>query len=83
MLKPKPTLKRNRDKADPQVTGLVLARRAGELVTIDLPNGEAIVVQVLSILANQTTLIFSAPKSIKITRGELDEQPESFARGKQ
>ena len=74
MRKPKP--KRRRTNKDPQITGLVLQRRCGEVVEIKTPEGRVILVQLLEMHANQCSLIFSADHDIKILRSELNVHSE-------
>ena len=64
--------RRRRSHKDPQITGLVLQRRPGEVVEIKTPEGRVILVQLLEMHANQCSLIFSASPDIKILRSELN-----------
>ena len=70
MRKPKP--KRRRTDKDPQITGLVLTRRPGEVTKIETADGQVVLVQVLEVHTNHISLIFSASKDIKILRSELN-----------
>jgi carbon storage regulator len=52
---------------------LVLTRRPGETLIIDLPTGEQVKVTVLSVKGNQVRLGLDAPAEIQILREELRE----------
>jgi len=53
---------------------LVLTRREGESILIELPTGERIEVTVLGIKGNQVRIGTDAPDEISIVREELLEQ---------
>jgi len=50
---------------------LVLTRREGESILIDLPSGERIEVTVLGVKGNQVRIGTEAPDEISIVREEL------------
>jgi carbon storage regulator len=52
---------------------LVLTRRPGEILIIELPTGEQVEVTVLSAKGNQVRLGLDAPAEIQILREELRE----------
>ena len=52
---------------------LVVTRRPGEAIVIELPTGELIEVVVLSIKGNQVKLGTDAPKHLPVMREELLE----------
>ena len=52
---------------------LILTRRPGETLIIELPNGEQIEVTVLGIKGNQVRIGTQAPEVISIVRQELLE----------
>ena len=53
---------------------LVLSRKTGERIHI----GNNIFIEVRRVAGNRTTLAISAPKEIRILRGELKEAAEAF-----
>ena len=53
---------------------LVVSRRPGESVVIELPSGELIEVVVLSVKGNQVKLGTDAPKHLPVVREELLER---------
>jgi carbon storage regulator len=53
---------------------LILTRRPGETLIIELPTGEQIEVTVLSIKGNQVRIGTAAPDDIAIVREELLDQ---------
>lgn len=56
---------------------LVLTRKIGEMVRIQCPSGEVVVVQVLpGRSGQQVKLGFDAPKSVVIVRDELNVRAE-------
>ena len=52
---------------------LILTRRPGETIIIELPTGEKIQVTVLAIKGNQVSIGTNAPDDIAIVREELYE----------
>jgi len=56
---------------------LILTRRPGETLIIELPNGERIDVTVLGVKGNQVRLGTEAPDDVPIVREELLERLES------
>jgi len=56
---------------------LVVTRRPGESVIIELPTGELIEVTVLSVASNQVKLGTDAPPEVLVLREELLEREES------
>jgi carbon storage regulator len=50
---------------------LVMTRRPGETIVIELPTGEGIEVAVLGIRGNQVRLGTDAPKHLAVVREEL------------
>lgn len=56
---------------------LILTRRPGETLIIELPNGKQIDVTVLEVKGNQVRLGTDAPDDIAIVREELLERLES------
>lgn len=52
---------------------LILTRRVGETLIIDLPTGEQIKVTVLGIKGNQVRIGTNAPDDIAIVREELSQ----------
>jgi carbon storage regulator len=57
-----------------EVRMLVLSRKIGEKIYI----GEDVFVEVRRVAGNRVTLAISAPKSVRILRGELKEVVDSF-----
>jgi carbon storage regulator len=53
---------------------LVVTRRPGESIVIELPSGELIDVVVLSVKSNQVKLGTNAPKHLPVVREELLRQ---------
>ena len=53
---------------------LVVTRRPGETIVIELPTGELIKVIVLSVKGNQVKLGTDAPKQLPVVREELLER---------
>lgn len=53
---------------------LVLSRKSGQAINI----GDDITVEVRRVAGNRVTLALSAPKDVRILRGELKEAAESF-----
>jgi carbon storage regulator len=53
---------------------LVVTRRPGESIIIELPTGEHIEVQVLSVRGNQIKLGTAAPEHLPVVRTELLER---------
>ena len=53
---------------------LVVTRRPGEAIVIELPTGELIEVTVLSVKGNQVKLGTDAPKHLPVAREELLRQ---------
>lgn len=54
---------------------LVLTRREGEKITLELPNGEKIILILLNIVNSKAVRLgIEAPKIVKITRNELFER---------
>jgi carbon storage regulator len=58
---------------------LILTRRPGESIIIELPTGEQITVTVLSVKGNQVKIGTAAPDDIPIVREELLEGLQSQA----
>ena len=56
---------------------LVVTRRPGESIVIELPTGELIEVVVLSVKGNQVKLGTDAPKHLPVVREELLEQAKT------
>jgi carbon storage regulator len=56
---------------------LILTRRPGETLIIELPNGKQIDVTVLEVKGNQVRLGTDAPDDIAIVREELLERLEN------
>jgi len=56
---------------------LILARRAGESIIIELPTGEQITDTVLGIKGNQVRIGTDAPDEIAIVREELLDKVEN------
>jgi carbon storage regulator len=56
---------------------LILTRRPGETLIIELPNGERIDVTVLGVKGNQVRLGTEAPDDVPIVREELLERLEN------
>ncbi len=56
---------------------LVVTRRPGETIVIELPTGELIKVIVLSVKGNQVKLGTDAPKQLPVVREELLERLET------
>lgn len=56
---------------------LILTRRPGETLIIELPNGKQIDVTVLEVKGNQVRLGTDAPDDIAIVRKELLERLEN------
>jgi carbon storage regulator len=54
-----------------EIAMLVLTRREGESILIDLPSGERIEVTVLGVKGNQVRIGTEAPDEISIVREEL------------
>lgn len=75
--------RRHTDKR--QVKGLVLTRRLGDIVSIETPEGEVLLVQVIAFRGNEVRLCFQAPDSVKIHRYEATpayHQAKATAEGK-
>jgi carbon storage regulator len=60
-------------KANGDCAMLVLTRRVGESILIELPTGDLIKVAVLGVKGNQVRIGTDAPDDIKILREELCE----------
>jgi carbon storage regulator len=60
-------------KADGDCPMLILTRRVGESIVIELPTGDPIKVTVLGVKGNQVRIGTGAPDDIKILREELCE----------
>lgn len=56
---------------------LILTRRVGETLIIELPTGEAIEVTVAGLNGNQVRLGTTAPREIPVRREELEPIKES------
>jgi carbon storage regulator CsrA len=56
---------------------LVVTRREGESVVIELPTGERIEIAVLAVKGNQVRLSTDAPRHLPIVRSELLATPET------
>jgi carbon storage regulator len=56
---------------------LVVTRRTGEAIVIELPTGELIEMVVLSLKGKQVKLGTDAPKHLPVVREELLERVES------
>ncbi len=56
---------------------LILTRRVGETIIIELPTGEQIEVTVLGVKGNQVRIGTQAPDNIPIVREELLESAQS------
>ena len=56
---------------------LVVTRRPGEAIVIELPTGELIEVVVLSVNGNKVKLGTDAPKHLPVVREELLDHVES------
>ena len=56
---------------------LILTRRIGETIIIELPTGEQIEVTVLGVKGNQVRIGTQAPDNISIVREELLESAQS------
>ena len=60
-----------------EIAMLILARRAGESIIIELPTGEQITDTVLGIKGNQVRIGTDAPDEIAIVREELLDKVEN------
>jgi carbon storage regulator len=67
-------LRRNQTPAKGDIAMLVLTRRPGETLIIELPTGEQITVRVLEVKGNQVRIGTDAPSDISIVREELLER---------
>ena len=56
---------------------LVITRRPGEAIVIELPSGELIEVTVVRVKGNQVRLGTDAPKQLPVVREELLEWTET------
>ena len=56
---------------------LILTRRVGETIIIDLPTGEQVEVTVLGVKGNQVRIGTDAPADLKIVREELLEKSQA------
>ena len=55
---------------------LVLTRRPGETLIIELPSGEQITVTVLGLKGNQVRIGTDAPDDMTVLREELQKRPD-------
>ena len=56
---------------------LIVTRRPGESIVIELPDGEQIAITVLEVKGKQVRLGTDAPDDVPIVREELVEGPQS------
>ena len=55
---------------------LILTRRPGEKLILELPNGDRVAVTVLEVKGNQVRIGTDAPDDVVIVRGELVENSD-------